>query len=104
MCGNPDPIVLNQESPELRLLVNIRDEAHRFAISYHRKLRRKQYQPESPLDKITGIGKVKKKSLLRHFGNIQKIRNASPDELKKVKSISSKDAKDIYNYFHHFSC
>ncbi len=79
---------------------NVRDEAHRFALAYHRKLRKKQYQPESPLDKIEGIGKVKKKSLLKHFGNIQKIRNASLDELKKVKSIGSKDAKDIYDYFH----
>ncbi len=100
ICGKTDPIALNQESPELRLLVNVRDEAHRFAISYHRKLRRKQYKPESPLDKITGIGKVKKKNLLRHFGNIQKIRNASLDALTKVKSIGSKDAKDIYDYFH----
>ncbi len=100
ICGKADPIVLDQESPELRLLVNIRDEAHRFALAYHRKLRKKQYQPESPLDKITGIGKVKKKNLLKHFGNMQKIRSASLDELKKVKSITTKGAKDIYNYFH----
>jgi excinuclease ABC subunit C len=99
ICGKADPIVLNQESSELKILINIRDEAHRFAISYHKKLRKKQYY-ESPLDKITGIGKVKKKDLLRHFGNIQKIRNASLDELGKVKSIGSKDAKDIYDYFH----
>lgn len=100
VCGKADPIVLGQESSELRLLENVRDEAHRFALAYHRKLRKKQYQPESPLDKITGIGKVKKKSLLKHFGNIQKIRDASLDELKKVKSIGSKDAKVVYNYFH----
>jgi len=101
VCGKADPIVLNQESSELRLLENVRDEAHRFALAYHRKLRKKQYQPESPLDRITGIGKVKKKNLLKHFGNIQKVRNASLDELKKVKSIGSKDAKDIYNHFHY---
>jgi excinuclease ABC subunit C len=100
VCGKADPIVLNQESSELKILINIRDEAHRFALAYHRKLRKKQYQPESPLDKITGIGKVKKKNLLRHFGNIQKIRNASLDALKKVKNIGSKDAKGIYGYFH----
>jgi excinuclease ABC subunit C len=100
VCGKADSIVLDQESSELRLLENVRDEAHRFALAYHRKLRKKQYQPESPLDKITGIGKVKKKNLLKHFENIQKIRNASLNELKKVKSISSKDAKDIYNHFH----
>jgi excinuclease ABC subunit C len=100
VCGKADSIVLDQESSELRLLENVRDEAHRFALAYHRKLRKKQYQPESPLDKIEGLGKVKKKNLLKHFGNIQKIRNAPLGELGKVKSITSRDAKDIYNYFH----
>ncbi|MFQ5713511.1 MAG: excinuclease ABC subunit UvrC [Candidatus Scalinduaceae bacterium] len=100
VCGKADAIVLGQESSELRLLENVRDEAHRFALAYHRKLRKKQYKPESPLDKIKGIGKVKKKNILKHFGNIQKIRNASLDELEKVRSITSKDARDIYNYFH----
>lgn len=99
VCGKADPIILNQESSELRILVNIRDEAHRFAITYHRKLRKKQYY-ESPLDKIVGIGKVKKKNLLRHFGDMQKIRDASLDELGRVKSIAVKDANEIYNYFH----
>lgn len=99
VCGKDEPIVLNQESPELRLLVNIRDEAHRFALSYHKKLRRKAYY-KSPLDKISGIGKVKKRNLLNHFGNIQKIRNASLDELGDVKGITSRDAKYIYNHFH----
>ncbi len=103
VCGKADSIVLDQGSSELRLLENVRDEAHRFALAYHRNLRKKQYQPESPLDKIEGIGKVKKKNLLRHFGSIQKIRDASLDELKKVKSISSKDAKNIYNHFHYKS-
>jgi len=99
ICDNADPIVLNQDSPELRLLVNIRDEAHRFAIIYHKKLRKEQYY-KSPLDKITGIGQVKKKNLLKHFGDIHKIRMASLDELGKVKSISDKDTRHIYNYFH----
>lgn len=100
VCGKANPIILNQESSELRLLVNIRDEAHRFAITYHKKLRKKQYY-ESPLDKIVGIGKVKKKNLLRHFGDMQKIRDASLDELGKVKSITVKDANAIYDYFNH---
>ena len=93
-----DPIVLDQDSLELRLLVNIRDEAHRFALAYHKKLRKEQYY-KSPLDKITGIGLAKKKNLLKHFGDMQKIRKASLDEIGKVKSITSKDAKSIYNYF-----
>jgi excinuclease ABC subunit C len=99
VSDNADPIVLDQDSPELRLLVNIRDEAHRFALAYHKKLRKEQYY-KSPLDKITDIGQVKKKNLLKHFGDIQKIRKASLDELGKVKSISAKNAKYIYNYFH----
>ena len=93
-----DPIVPDQDSPELKLLVNIRDEAHRFALAYHKKLRKGQYY-KSPLDKIVGIGQVKKRNLLKHFGDIQKIRTASLDELEKVKSITSKDTKIIYNYF-----
>ena len=60
VLGKSNPIVLNQDSPELRLLVNIRDEAHRFALAYHKKLRNQQYY-KSPLDNITGIGHVKKK-------------------------------------------
>ncbi|MGR3294049.1 MAG: excinuclease ABC subunit UvrC [Candidatus Scalindua sp.] len=99
VSDNADPIVLDQDSLELRLLVNIRDEAHRFALAYHKKLRKEQYY-KSPLDKITGIGQVKKKNLLKHFGDMQKIRKASLDELGKVKSISAKDVKTIYNYFH----
>ena len=99
VTDNPDPIVLDQDSIELRLLVNIRDEAHRFALEYHKKLRKEQYY-KSPLDKITGIGQIKKKNLLKHFGNLQKIRKASIDEIGKVKSISSKDAETIYKRFH----
>ncbi len=99
ICDNADAIVLNQDSSELRLLVNIRDEAHRFALAYHKKLRKEQYY-KSPLDKITGIGQVKKKNLLKHFGDMQKIRNAPLDELEKVKSVSAKDAKVIYGFFH----
>jgi excinuclease ABC subunit C len=99
ICDNADAIVLNQDSSELRLLVNIRDEAHRFALAYHKKLRREQYY-KSPLDKITGIGQVKKKNLLKHFVDMQKIRNASLDELGKANSITIKDAQRIHNHFH----
>ncbi|MCP4268342.1 MAG: excinuclease ABC subunit UvrC [Candidatus Brocadiaceae bacterium] len=96
VSDKPNPIVLNQDSSELRLLVNIRDEAHRFALTYHKKLRKQQYY-ESPLDKITGIGQIKKKNLLKYFGNIQNIRDASIDELGKVKGITSKDATAVYH-------
>jgi excinuclease ABC subunit C len=99
ICDRVNPIILNQQSSGLRLLVNIRDEAHRFALAYHKKLRKEQYY-ESPLDKIPGIGKVKKKNLLKHFGDTQKVRNASLNGLNKVKSITAKDANTIYDYFH----
>ncbi len=99
ICDRANPIILNQQSSELRLLVNVRDEAHRFALAYHKKLRKEQYY-KSPLDKIPGIGKVKKKNLLKHFGDTQKVRNASLSGLSKVKSITAKDANTIYDYFH----
>ncbi|MCP5004900.1 MAG: excinuclease ABC subunit UvrC [Planctomycetes bacterium] len=98
--GNGEPIILDQESSELRLLQNARDEAHRFALTYHRKLRSKHYYV-SPLDKIPGIGSVKKKNLLKELENMQGVRNAPIDQLNKVKSITRKDAEAIYNHFHH---
>lgn len=100
ICGNSEPIILDQESSELRLLQYVRDEAHRFALSYHKKLRKKDYYV-SPLDTIPGIGRIKKKNLLKALGNMQGVRNASIDQLKKVKSITRKDAEAIYDYFHH---
>ncbi|GJQ60365.1 MAG: excinuclease ABC subunit UvrC [Candidatus Scalindua sp. AMX11] len=99
ICGNGEPIILDQESSELRLLQNARDEAHRFALDYHKKLRSKHYYV-SPLDKISGIGSIKKKNLLKELGNMQGVRTASIDELKKVKSITRKDAEAIYGHFH----
>ncbi|MCP4251917.1 MAG: excinuclease ABC subunit UvrC [Candidatus Scalindua sp.] len=99
VSDNVDPIVLDQDSQELRILINIRDEAHRFALAYHKKLRKEQYY-KSPLDKITGIGQVKKKNLLKYFGDMQKIRSASLDAIERVKSISAEDANNIFNYFH----
>ena len=97
ISGKSNPIVLNQDSSELRILVNIRDEAHRFALAYHKKVRKQKYY-ESPLDKVPGIGQVKRKNLLNHFGDMQKLRNASLDALGKVKGITPRDAKAIYNY------
>ncbi|GAX59730.1 excinuclease ABC subunit C [Candidatus Scalindua japonica] len=94
VCDNEGSIVLDQDSCELKLLVNIRDEAHRFAIAYHKKLRKEQYY-KSPLDKIVGIGQVKKKNLFKYFGDLRNIREASLDDLAKVKSITAKDAKNI---------
>jgi len=75
-----DPIILDRHSAALRLLQAVRDEAHRFAIGYHRKLRSKRLQ-ESLLDDIPGIGTKRKQMILRHFGSVRKLRQASADEI-----------------------
>ena len=76
----------------------LRDEAHRFAITAHRS-RRSKSSIKSVFDEIKGIGPKSKKELLLHFGTIQKIKNASLNELKKVKSIPLKKLENIYEFF-----
>ena len=94
-----DPLILSKHSSALHLLQRIRDEAHRFAITFHRKLRAKK-QTASPLGEIPGIGPKKKKNLLLHFGSLKKIETASLEELLQAPSIARKDAENIYNFFH----
>ncbi|HEC57285.1 MAG TPA: excinuclease ABC subunit UvrC [Candidatus Syntrophoarchaeum butanivorans] len=93
------PIRLEERSPALRLLKQIRDEAHRFAITYHRRLRGKDLDL-SILDQIEGIGRRRKEALLRHFGSVDAIRSASIDELKSVSGIGDKIADRIYDLLH----
>ncbi|NJD91894.1 MAG: excinuclease ABC subunit UvrC, partial [Geobacter sp.] len=85
--GRKNPVSLRQNSPALLLLARIRDEAHRFAITYHRKLRGNA-AISSELDAISGIGTALRKRLLEKFGSVQGIRNASPEELAAVKGIT----------------
>jgi len=94
-----DPLILPKHSSALHLFQRIRDEAHRFAITFHRKLRAKK-QTASPLDDIPGVGPKKKKNLLIHFGSLKEIEKAGVEELLQAPSISRKDAKNIYNYFY----
>jgi len=94
--GESDSILLPKASLSLRLLQQIRDEAHRFAITYHRKLR-EQRTLQTELTKIKGIGKAKAEKLLKHFGSVKSIKEQSIDELAKVVSLS--DAQKIYEYF-----
>ncbi len=82
-----DPIVLPRNSTALFLLVRIRDEAHRFAITYNRELRRRA-RLKSILDDIEGIGPVRRRTLLRHFGSLRRIREASLTELQAVKGVN----------------
>ncbi len=94
------PILLKPGSAELRLLQRIRDEAHRFAITFHRAVRTKA-QVHSELDAIAGLGEVKKRALLDAFETTENIKTASVDELSCVKGIHRALAQTIYDTFHH---
>jgi len=95
--GESDPIILSNRDAVLHLIQRIRDEAHRFAVAYHRKLREKK-TTVSVLDYIPDIGPKRKQSLIQHFGSIDRIREASIDELRSVKGITQKIAEDIHKH------
>ena len=97
--GNEQSIILPRSSSALRLLINIRDEAHRFAISLHRK-RRSRRTLESELESISGIGEKTKFLLLKELGSVENIANANKETLSKIKGIGPKIAEKIYNHFH----
>ena len=92
--GVEEPVILDPASATTHLVARVRDEAHRFAITYHRKLREKS-AIRSELDDIPGIGETRKKALLRHFGSVEKIKQASMEELAAVKGMSKKAAEEI---------
>ena len=89
-----DPLILKPNSPLLFLLQRIRDEAHRFAITFQ-KARRKKRTFESELDFLEGIGPIKKKRLLTHFGSLKRLRLATSDQWKEVKGITQKDVEEL---------
>ncbi len=88
-----------RNDPTLFFLQRIRDEAHRFAISAHRAKRKKGIS-KSLLDQIEGIGAIRKRALLNHFGSARSVESASLDEIKSVEGVEEKVAKKIYNFFH----
>lgn len=90
---------IDRHSEGFKLITRVQDEAHRFAITYHRNLRGKA-EVRSVLDDISGVGPARRKALLKHFMDIDKIREASVDELTKVDGITKNIAKNIYDYFH----
>ena len=92
-------ISIDKSSEAFRLITRIQDEAHRFAIEYHRSLRGKG-QVHSILDDITGIGPTRRKALMRNYQNIEEIKNASVEELSKIPSMNEKAAESVYNFFH----
>jgi excinuclease ABC subunit C len=92
-----DPVVLKQNSPELLILTRARDEAHRFAITFHRKVRAKR-SFQSILDDIPGVGAVRRKALLKHFGSLTRIKAATLAELEAVPDLPAPAAKKIYDF------
>jgi excinuclease ABC subunit C len=94
--GRKNPVVLRRNSTALFLLQRVRDEAHRFAITYHRELRRRE-RLRSGLEDIAGVGPERRRVLLRHFGSLKRLRAASAVEIAAVSGISSRLAADIYS-------
>ncbi|WP_408069898.1 excinuclease ABC subunit UvrC [Butyrivibrio sp. JL13D10] len=92
-------IPIDKRSEGFKLITRIQDEAHRFAIEYHRSLRSKA-QVKSSLDEIPGIGPARRKALMRHFKSIEEIRTADVETLKKVPEIPENQAMQIYEFFH----
>lgn len=99
LFGTESPLILPSNSPALHLLQQIRDEAHRFAISGHRQRRAKARQ-QSVLEGIEGIGAKRRRDLLRHFGGMQELERAGIDDIASVNGISQALAKRIYEYLH----
>ena len=98
VSGRKNPLIFRADHPVLLLMMRIRDEAHRRAISYHRRLRKKNLT-ESQLDLIPGVGIKRKKILLRKFNNINNISKANYEELTEIPGISHSVAKNILSFF-----
>ena len=94
-----EEIPIDRSSEAFRLITRIQDEAHRFAIEYHRQLRGKG-QVHSILDDIDGIGPARRKALMRHYMSLDDIRNASKEELAGIPSMNEKAAESVYKFFH----
>jgi excinuclease ABC subunit C len=97
--GRRTPLVLPHDSPALQLLQRVRDEAHRFAIEFHRG-RRDRAMTRSVLDELPGVGPARKRLLLQHFGTPERFLQASREELEAVPGVPGKVARDVYEYVH----
>ncbi len=91
-------IPIDTHSEGFKLITRIQDEAHRFAIEYHRSLRSKA-QVKSVLDEIPGVGPARRKALMRHFGSIREVKEASVEQLCQVPEIPEHIGKQIYEFF-----
>ena len=97
--GRAEPIVLARDSAGLQLLQRIRDEAHRFALGFHRQ-RREAKARGSIFDDLQGVGPVRRRALLRHFGSAERLLDASQEELEGVPGVPQKTARAIYAQLH----
>jgi excinuclease ABC subunit C len=97
--GESQPLTTDPEQPGIQLLRRLRDEAHRFAVSFHRQQRSDRMR-RSHLDEIPGLGQERQKQLLAHFRSIDYLREASPKQIAEVPGIGTKRAQQIYDYFH----
>ena len=94
-----EPFRMGPRDPALYFVQRLRDEAHRFVIGSHRKLRKKDIR-EAGLQEIPGIGPSRKRALLLHFGTLKEIERASIADLGKVPGVSAESARRIFEYFH----
>ena len=92
-------VPIDRHSEGFRLVTRIQDEAHRFAIEYHRSLRGKA-QVRSVLDEIDGIGPARRKALMRQFKDIEAIRQAEVEQLKQAPQMNQRAAQAVYDFFH----
>jgi len=97
--GQSDPILLSRHNPGLQLLQRIRDEAHRFALGFHRQ-RRESRGFASIFDDLEGIGPARRRALLNHFGSVEEMLAATPEELEGVPGVPAKTARSIYAQLH----
>ncbi len=95
--GNPTPVVMAHDTPELQLVQRVRDEAHRFAITHHR-IRRDKAMTASIMDDLPGIGPARKRALLKHFGSPDAVLQASREALENVPGFPQKVARDLFNH------
>ncbi len=99
LAGHSEPVTISKSSPGLRLLKQVRDEAHRFAIEYNRKVRSAR-TIKSELDELAGIGPKRREILLKHFGSMQRVKEATIEELQGIKGIPKSIAEKIFRMSH----
>jgi excinuclease ABC subunit C len=99
ICGASAPRILEAHSPASRIVQRIRDEAHRFAITGHRRKRARRYN-ESVLEAVPGLGPAKRRALLKHFGGLQEVMRAGVADIEKVAGIGTSLARNIYDHLH----